>query len=304
MSDPQSVFVKDDQIVNPYFSKITEMPRREALTLLSKSGQSELLPVNLESICDYEAIPLKFVNIGDPKIAARLQITRGEWYIEIDNEGMGEDTFSSDTTKRRRQRFSVAHELGHYKFKSHCDHTLQGALLSGHNPNAASYLVTRESQANEFATELLMPFPLLKPLLKTLDFKNEFFQSVEDIANLFEVSMTAALKRIATVLDIPVIAIHFANDAKAHQLPSFSPEFKNSGFFFGRGTTIPDNSFAANMFDGKTSALRGRRPYSDSSVWFPGRKTDDYKVVEWALSLGTYGTLVFLELIEQDYNKY
>lgn len=304
MTNSNAVFIKDDKIVNPYFADITEVPRREALTLLSNSGHSGDLPINLEKICGYEAIPLNFIQIDDPKIAARLVMTQGEWFIEVDNGGSGETTFSSDTTTRRRQRFSVAHELGHYKFKSHCDHALQGALLSGHNPNAASYLFIREGQANEFATELLLPYPLLKPLLETLDFKNEFFQSVENIADQFDASMTATLKRIATILDIPVIAIHFAPDAKAHQLPSYSPEYKSAKFFFERGRTIPDNTCAANMFDGKTSATRGRKAYPDSSIWFPNRKGDDFKVVEWALNLGNYGILVFLELIEKDDGKY
>jgi hypothetical protein len=304
MTDSSAIFIKDDQRVKLYFADITEVPRREALTLLAKSGQSDTLPIDLGKICEYEAMPLKFTQIDDPKIAARLVLTEGEWFIEVDDGGNGDSTFSTDTTTRRRQRFSVAHELGHYKFKSHCDNDLQGVLLSGHNPNASSYLLIRESQANEFATELLLPYPLLKPLLKTLDFKNEFFKSVENISDQFDVSMTATLKRIATILDIPVIAIHFAPDGKAYQLPSYSPEYKSAKFFFERGRTIPDNTYAANMFDGKTTASRGRKAYPDSSIWFPNRRGDDFKVVEWALTLGNYGILVFLELIEKDEGKY
>lgn len=303
MTDDNTVFIKDDKVVNPYFAPVTELPRKEALDLLNKSGQSGL-PIDLEKLCEYEAIPLNFTQIDDQNIAARLTMTKGEWFIEVDNGGTGETTFSLDSTTRRRQRFSVAHELGHYKFRSHCDHGLQGALMSGHNPNSTGYLFTREIQANEFATELLLPYPLLKPLLKTLDFKNEFFQSVDDIAQQFESSMTATLKRIATILDVPVTAIHFAPDAKCHQVPSYSPDYKNAGFFFGKGSTVPNNSYAANLFDGKTTALRGRKAHPDCSVWFPTRKRDDYKVIEWTQSLGRYGILVFLELIEKDENRY
>lgn len=298
MSDHQQpAFIKDDQVVNPYFAPITESARREALRLIAKACPSEL-PVDLKKICDYELLPLRFIDIQEDNTGARLRQTRGEWFIEVDNDGTGEDDFSQDKTKMRRQRFSVAHELGHYKFESHCDHVLQGALLSGHNPHADNYLRTREAQANDFATELLLPFSELKPLLNSLDFKNDFFQSVDDIANRFESSMTATLKRIASILDIPVVAIHFAPDGRAHQVPSFSREFKSAGFFFPRDGVIPDNSYAATMYDGKTTAQKGRKAYQDCRVWFPGRRKDDYKTVEWTFSLGSYGILVFLELIE------
>lgn len=296
----EPIFIKDDQIKSPYFAATTEHPRREALTLLRKSGQSGTLPVDLKAICEFETVPLRFVHIPNATTAARFVQTKGDWFIEIDNEGTGETDFSGDKTKLRRQRFSLAHELGHYKLESHCDIALQGSLLSGHNPHARGYLLQKETQANEFATELLLPFPELKPFLKNLDFENDFFQSIEDIADSFESSMTATVKRVASILDIEVIAIHFAPDGRSHQLPSYSPAFKEAGFFFDRNGEIPDNSYAARMFDGKTDATKGKKPHSDTRVWFPNRRKDDFRTIEWALNLGQYGILVFLELIEKD----
>lgn len=301
MTDSNPVFIKDDKIANPYFEAVTELPRGEALKLLAASGLAGQLPVDLRKICEYELMPLRFVHLTDATTAARLRQTKGEWFIEVDNEGTGEGDFSQDTVQMRRQRFSVAHELGHYKFKSHCDASLQGALLSGHNPHSTKYLLQKEAQANEFATELLLPFTELKPFLGTLDFKTDFFQSVENIANAFEASMTATVKRVASILDIPVVAIHFAPDGKSHQIPSYSREYKSSGFFFPRDGAIPDNSFAATMFDGKTSAQKGRKAHQDTRVWFPDRRKEDHKVTEWCMNLGRFGILVFLELIENDY---
>lgn len=297
-------FIKDDQIKNPYFSAGTEHPRSEALKLLRKSGNLEKLPVNLKALCDHECIPLRFVHIRDVNTAARFVQTKGEWFFEVDNEGTGEQDFSTDSVKRRRQRFSLAHELGHYKFKSHCDISLQGSLLSGHNPHSQGYLLQKEAQANEFATELLLPFPALKPLLKGLDFQNDFFQSVENIADTFEASMTATVKRISAVLDIEVIAIHFAPDGRSHQLPSYSPAFKNAGFYFPRDGAIPSDSYAARMFDGKTDAMKGRKAYLDTQLWFPSKRYGGWKTIEWVMNLGQYGILVFLELIETDENRY
>lgn len=300
MNNNESVFIKDDLVKSPYFADITEIPRSEALKLLQDSGQAGILPVDLKAICDFESVPLRFVHIEEASTAARFVQTKGEWYFEVDNEGNGETDFSANSVTRCRQRFSLAHEIGHYKFKSHCDPILQGALLSGHNPHAKGYLLQREKQATEFATELLLPINELKPLLKNLDFQNDFFQSVETIANDFETSITATVKRIASTLDIPVIAIHFAPDGKSHQLPSYSSEFKSAGFFFPKDGAIPDNSFAANMFDGKSTAAKGRKAYPDCTVWFSNKRNGGYKTVEWALQLGRFGIIVFLELIEAD----
>lgn len=295
------VFIKDDHVMNPYFAPITEMPRKEALTLLKRSKQDGNLPVNLQEICDYELLPLRFLDIQEKNTGARLVQTKGEWFIEVDNEGSADRNFSADKIVRRRQRFSVAHELGHYAMKSHCEHELQGALLSGHNPHASSYARQRESQANEFATELLLPYTELKPVLKGIDFKDDLFTSVEQLADRFDASMTATLKRVASILDIPVVAIHFAPDGKSHQVPSYSVDYKQAGFYFPRDGAIPTGSYAATLFEGKTPATRGRKSYRDCRVWFPERRRDDYRTVEWALNLGPrFGILVFLELIENE----
>lgn len=301
MTDKEPVFIKDDQIVNPYFEKsVVESPRPAAVNLLRKSKQDGKLPVDLKAICEFESVPLRFVHIADENTAARFVQTKGEWFFEVDNEGTGESDFSENSVTRRRQRFSLAHELGHYKLESHCNTALQGALLSGHNPHSTGYLLQKETQANEFATELLLPLTELQPLLRGLDFKSDLFGSMENIADKFDASMTATVKRVASILDVEVIAIHFAPDGKSHQLPSYSPAFKNAGFYFARDGVIPNNTFAATMFDGKTTSTRGRKAYPDSRVWFPSRRRDDYKTVEWSFHLGRFGILVFLELIEND----
>jgi hypothetical protein len=298
MSD--TIFIKDNQTTNPYFADLTEMPRQEAGKLLRQSGLIDQGRIDLQKACEYEALPLRFLHIEEENCAARLVQTAGDWFLEVNNDGSGEDNFSTDATTRRRQRFSIAHELGHHKFKSHCDRELQQALLSGHNPHAHSYLRQREVQANEFATEMLLPFSILQKSLKDLDFKNDLFKSIEDLADRFDTSMIATVKRVASILDIPVIAIHFAPDGRSHQVPSYSRDFKAEHFYFSRDGVIPEGSFTAAMYDGKTPATRGKKVHRDTRVWFPDRRGDNYKTIEWALNIGRYGILTFLELVEND----
>jgi Zn-dependent peptidase ImmA (M78 family) len=93
-----------------------------------------------------------------------------------------------------RKRFSLAHELGHYFL-----HRDQGKLfVSIYRRNEVSSLATdpREVEANQFASELLMPAETIKRRLdnSTIDPSDEDF--VRRLASEFEVSVQAMSIRL------------------------------------------------------------------------------------------------------------
>lgn len=99
-----------------------------------------------------------------------------------------------------RQRFTIAHEIGHYlKHKPYLDTTdeilnpTKKVLLSRRSSDslpAGSEARKREQEADDFAAELLMP---------ELSFKDFWVkaQSLKDVANYFGVSVMAANVRAA-----------------------------------------------------------------------------------------------------------
>lgn len=86
---------------------------------------------------------------------------------------------------RNRQRFTVAHELGHYALNH------PGEQIDRVNNYQAYQYDPIETQANAFAMELLMPEFVVNYLIK-----NEKIKSVETLAEMFEVSENAMRFRL------------------------------------------------------------------------------------------------------------
>lgn len=98
-----------------------------------------------------------------------------------------------------RQRFTVAHELAHYVLHS------KGQELFAHRDvvNFGEVTDPKETEANTFASAVLMPANLIKQALEIfegytlVDFSTE--RRVEFIAKAFAVSKPAAAKRLSVL---------------------------------------------------------------------------------------------------------
>lgn len=94
-----------------------------------------------------------------------------------------------------RRRFSIAHELGHYHIPSHAEVGM-ALYCADADLRMRSYDARqREWEANDFATELLMPFRLYSQDAAKLD---PTFDSVRRLAapEMYDVSLTAAAWRL------------------------------------------------------------------------------------------------------------
>ena len=97
---------------------------------------------------------------------------------------------------RKRQNFTVAHELGHLQLhpaENFVDRKLSFYFRDGRSGQAVD---GREIEANQFAAELLMPEHLLVPYLdgKNVDLGDE--KLLESIARAFDVSTQALSFRL------------------------------------------------------------------------------------------------------------
>lgn len=94
------------------------------------------------------------------------------------------------STSKNRQRFTLAHELGHIIIPWHL-----GTIVDELNPNQANFKYwTVESEANRFASELLMPFDWIYSRIENKSFK--YNHVVRDIQKNCEVSEEAAKIRV------------------------------------------------------------------------------------------------------------
>lgn len=105
-----------------------------------------------------------------------------------------------------RQRFTIAHEIGHIEL--HMDQLKRGALVDKsitilrRDTKATSGLYLKEIEANSFAAALLMPRSFIDLYTKEQGLgdgilKNE--EAIEDMAKEFEVSTMAMAIRIGNI---------------------------------------------------------------------------------------------------------
>lgn len=101
-----------------------------------------------------------------------------------------------------RQRFTIAHELGHFLLhegeKVHIDRADYGFQVKLRNEDSSKGINIEEKEANLFAAELLMPQNFLKKDLKsveTLDLLDE--EGLKLMAGLYRVSTQALTFRLA-----------------------------------------------------------------------------------------------------------
>ena len=141
------------------------------------------LPVNLSKICKAEHIRLFSYQEG-AKLIQKLQLE--EHMVENDAFSIGRVIFYNEENIIARQRFSIAHEMGHIFLHSSRDATVYNRDPS---PNDDPL----ETEANIFASRLLAP-------LCVLHYLN--VRSPEEIAEICNISITAARIRMERLNEI------------------------------------------------------------------------------------------------------
>ncbi|MCA9618333.1 MAG: ImmA/IrrE family metallo-endopeptidase [Myxococcales bacterium] len=104
-------------------------------------------------------------------------------------------------------RFVVAHEIGH--FLQHPD-TDTFDICTGANLFGANLDSGREAEANDFASELLMPSRLFAPLC---DRSRPSLDDVSELATAFETSLTATALRLVQLTREPCAVVHSTRGA-------------------------------------------------------------------------------------------
>jgi Zn-dependent peptidase ImmA (M78 family) len=150
-------------------------------------------PVDLDKVLATVGIKAEAADLGED-VSGLLAI----------NNGRGVIAYSEDQS-RQRQRFTVAHELGHFLL-----HRTEGKdtvfldkdfiVKYRSNKGYTEIEMRQEQEANTFAAELLMPKALIfnelgKPEIQRLA-ENEL---IERLAQIFEVSVPAMTFRLSNL---------------------------------------------------------------------------------------------------------
>ena len=139
---------------------------------------------------------------------------------------------------RERQRYSVAHELGHYLLPFHGENA-QCAKADMGVLKAKQSNQDREAEANRFASALLMPQKLFKADLRRL--RNPEIGQIVTLAERYKVSKEACARRYTELHD-HLCAVVFSRDGKVRYAPR-KPEFPYIDV--SKDQPLPPNSLSA-----------------------------------------------------------
>lgn len=201
------------------------------------------------------------------------------------------------------QRFSVAHELGHYSLDGHIDHVLpEDGIHASHAGfvSADPY----ELEADNFAVGLLMPANLFR---KALGKQEPGFAAVESVAGLCRTSLTATAIRYAELTD-DAVAVAVSTGATIdycclsdtmQSLPQLS--------WLRKGSPVPRGTATAQLNGDPTRVASADRAEADIDImdWLGG--TRSVYGTEEVVGLGGYGkTLTVLtcpSVVDETYQE-
>ncbi len=190
------------------------------------------------------------------------------------------------------RRFTVAHELGHYQLPGHADRLFAsgGELALSMAGHFRSQKDPFEVEADLFASELLMPGRLVKPLVQRLV---RGIAAVQTLATRFDTSLSAAAIRYSQIADVPTVVlvskdgvVEWAATSPAlwsHRWAkrSWRGDWAPRGSGTRRLSTAPDR-VSNGAADGSTMLL---------CEWLEGAP-GDVEAEEEALGLGSYGRVL------------
>lgn len=267
-----------------------KMAKQKAEAFLRENGINEL-PVDPFAIAANHDIIVKAkpdVEAGVSGMLLRHGDTFGILYAtHIQSEGF--------------QRFSVAHELGHYFLDGHVGHLL---LKDGIHSSHAGFVSTDpyELEADHFAAGLLMPATLFR---RALGRWPSGLSAIESMAELCDTSLTATAIRYAELSEDAVAVIMSSGSTIDYGFLSDSMKLLPELTWPRKGSAVPTGTETTRFNKSPERIAQAARSESDIDImdWLGGRRS--IEATEEVVGLGSYGkTLTVLtcpSLIDETY---
>lgn len=187
-----------------------------------------------------------------------------------------------------RRRFSVAHELGHWRW-----HRGRSLMCKPEDVEAGDRRragpISAERVADRYAAGLLMPEYLVRPLLAKIDRVD--FQHVQAVAEAFNTSFLASAIRLVELnLVLNLLVCHGPTGRR----------------WFVRARDIPDRWFPCGELSNESLAFdmmfshqeRQRAELVPAHAWFDRQEAYRYEIMEQSRRLSSGEVLTLLSLTE------
>ncbi len=256
------------------------MAKQKAEQFLCENGIDKL-PVDPFAIAASQDIVVEVKPDAEPGVSGML-LRHGDTFgilyaTHIPSEGF--------------QRFSVAHELGHYFLDGHINHVLPN---DGVHASQAGFVSADpyELEADQFAAGLLMP---AAPFRSALTKHNPGFAAVESMANLCRTSLTATAIRYAELTDDAVAVIMSTGTKIDYCCLSDMIKSLRELTWLRKGSPVPAGTATAQLNADARRVAQADRTEAEIDImdWLGGARS--VPAIEEAIGLGSYGkTLTIL----------
>lgn len=174
----------------------------------------------------------------------------------------------NSTSIQARQRFSLAHEIGHWHLHRNKLLFCTAKQIGGFGGNA----LDPERQADDFASDLILPGYLFDPLVRRM--RSLTVQSLDDLSGTFAASRTATLLKAVKANRFPVVMVRDGLDGRRWSWRSgiVSPRWRL------RGDLDPE-SFAYGLLHADDAENAMPRKVG-ADAWFEFRGCADHEVRE------------------------
>jgi len=168
-------------MLNKRIEKIT-------IEILNACGITKL-PIAIEQIAVQRGLNIRAYDLGEG-VSGVLAIDSGKGTIGY-----------NPRESKVRQRFTIAHELGHYELHRKNNELFvdKDFVVLFRDQNSSTGELKKEQEANAFAASILMPENILLREIENNKFDLSEERSLKELSKLFHVSSTAMSFRIANL---------------------------------------------------------------------------------------------------------
>lgn len=197
------------------------------------------------------------------------------------------------------QRFSIAHELGHY-FLGHADAMFRGGKTVHESQAGFGSREQIELEADHFAAGLLMPSDLFK---QESGRHSDGLVAIEKVAEKCQTSITSSAIRYAELTDAAVAIIISTGSSVDYCFTSRSLRGIRGYRHPVKGSVLPRDSLTRDFNQTASNIAEAKRSDDDADLiaWF--HADDEIDASEEVIGLGDYGktlTIITADLPDND----
>lgn len=231
------------------------MSLRHAEIQLQELGIDDPSDIDIEAIAFHLGATVKYSSLSGCE--ASIVGVRDKAIIRVD-----------PSVCRERQRFSAAHECGHWTH--HHGRSFRCRSTDIENPRRT--ITDPERVADEYAADLLMPAYIFSVLANKYPFTR--FSMIDELREKFHTSLVAtALRVVKYGPESSILVCHGPRGREWFRATEKIPEW-----WFPQ-SQLDKDSAAFDILSGiKTNA--GKRMKMDGDVWFSFKGTDRYEILE------------------------